>query len=206
MRNCPPKWAWSRSPDVFNVWQISVYISKTVQDTLYSYNGRLIGNHIWSYEMAPTSVTLKVSHSLRRFFKCAIPRSFVLRFTRFQMTRCVARSLSDSWASCFMDDHSMQRHCSVVHGITQRLCCLVLVASYRKRGERAPTLKESGAKSATQHCLVEMLWDVANMIWLFEYLRFHRRDWKHWIFWRGRSPRPKCQWNRRWWRLSGTYR
>jgi len=28
-----PKWAWSRSRDVLSFWQISVSISKTVQDT-----------------------------------------------------------------------------------------------------------------------------------------------------------------------------
>ena len=41
-----PKWAWSRSRDVFTFWQISVNISKTVQnrDIL---NERLIGNRIW---------------------------------------------------------------------------------------------------------------------------------------------------------------
>ena len=66
-----PKWVWSRSRDVFTFWQISVNISKTVQnrDTQWKTNGK----SYMAYQMAATVMTLNdlQAHSpVAGLFKC----------------------------------------------------------------------------------------------------------------------------------------
>jgi len=103
--NCPPKWAWSRSRDVFTFWQMNVNISKTVQnrDILTmedTYNGRLIGYRIWPIKWQQRCwswMTFKVIHRLHAF-SIAIRRTFMQFFTRIQLTVC-SRCLYVSWTS-----------------------------------------------------------------------------------------------------------
>ena len=83
-------------------WQISVNISKTVQDRdNYVYNGRLIGNRIWPIKWQQRQwpwMTWKVIHWLQAFSN-AICQTFMQHFTRFRLTAC-SRSICVSGASC----------------------------------------------------------------------------------------------------------
>ena len=68
----------------------------------YTYNRRLIGNHIWPikrHECQWPWMALKVVQQLQDF-SAAILNDLLSIFTRFQMTQCIAQSYSDSWASC----------------------------------------------------------------------------------------------------------
>ena len=72
---------------VLNFEQISVNISKTVQDRDIFFNGRLIGSHNYAaHRMASVSVTLNGLED--RFRLHAFSSAFVQHFTRFQLKVC----------------------------------------------------------------------------------------------------------------------
>jgi len=63
------------------------------------YYTQLIGSIIWPIDLCHLQwfwVTSKVMSQV-----AGLQRTFVRHFVRFQLTRRVARSLGDSWASCF---------------------------------------------------------------------------------------------------------
>ena len=96
-----PKWAWSRSRDVLTFWQISVNISKKVQnrDRLY-----LQWKTNWisymAYQTAATAVTLNDLQGysqIASLLKCSLS-SIMQHFIRTQLTLC-SRCLYVSWTS-----------------------------------------------------------------------------------------------------------
>jgi len=104
----PPTWAPNAGGvvKIGDFWQITGYISKTVQDRRMVSIGR-IGSRMHSIEWWST-VTRQL-HNFDLFRTCTscccyCTSSFCIvacQLARFQLTRRIARSLGDSWASCW---------------------------------------------------------------------------------------------------------
>ena len=106
-----------------------------------TYNGRLIGNHIWPIKWQQRQwpwMTLKIIHRLQAFSN-SIRRTFVQHFTRFQLTVCshgssaLAELFVTSNALSFLTIAQCQLQPEWI-AYTSLQCCRPLRASFAMHG------------------------------------------------------------------------